>query len=496
MLHVKIEISNCYEETDMFFVNQATSSFVTIFTDNPSEPVLGNIFFYDDVFYIGDMDIKLCQPIITNFNTTLAGGIGQQLAIIGKHFGTNRGSGQVYLKDVQQPASSQYIKTLDNVDYIAWSDTEIRLRIPTQVWASQSQFGYLPIAGSGPFMVKTDLGDSVFSSAAIDVRYTVNTTDTSVGKLRYNLINDNDSGSYTFYLDTSISNHPIRKAIVARAIHDWNCRTEVNWSLGPDTTLQQTAPDGVNVIYFDPTLTGSTLAETRRNDAFLCGTTSGNKAYFTDVDMRISANLIGTGNPSSYWWYDTTGANVPANAFDFYGVILHELGHAHALNHVNDPGDPMYIVTPIGPYPASNRHFNVSKWYNLVDGGVDVVTHSESLQYTGNCASTKSLVSAIEPGCTIIDPNLIAEYMTESNINVYPNPSNGTLFLKSSSNDLRKISLINMSGHQVQLVDFNVHHQTQDNFIFELDISNIASGVYVISIESDLSIESEKLIIQ
>lgn len=482
MLHVKIEIANCYQETDMFFVNQTIAPNVTTFTTTATEPWTGSISLYDDVHYNGDLDLTLCQPVITTFTNPIHAGINDILVIEGKHFGSSQGSGQVWLKDCDS-GGSLYIKTQDPIDYLSWSDTKIELRVPSRVVGALVN-GYQPCAGSGEFLVKTDIGDSVFSGInnPLDVLYAITNTEitsmTNNDKIRYNLIDDNGMGSYTFHCDTSISNHPLRKAIVERAIHDWNCRTEVNWKIGNDTTLSFYGADGVNLIFYDTTLHGDpAIAQTRRLVNQACGTsTGGTEAFFKEVDIRISIDFSAISS-SLYWWYDTTGAAVPTNAIDFYGTMLHELGHAHAIKHVNDPIDPMYYSTSPGPIPASNRNYNPSKWYNLVDAGVDVVTTSESITY--NC-STSKLISAVETDCSIIDK--VKEIFDQTGLEVYPNPTSDISFVKVASEDFKGMKLYTISGSSIYQFDYSPESQGLSTDIYTVNLSSVPSGVYILQI--------------
>lgn len=369
MLHVKIEIASCYEETDMFFVNQSIAENVTFFTTSATEPWTGSLFNYDDVHYDGDLDLKLCVPVINSFNNPVRGGIGDVLKIQGKHFGSTQGDGEVWFTDGAR-GGQVYIENQDEEDYISWSDSQIEIRVPSRVSATVNGLEVYP--GSGLIGVKTDLGDSALSSSLpdLEILYSINNSPlvpvsiNDSDKVRLNLIDDNGEGSYTFHCDTSISNHPLRKAIVERAIHDWNCRTEVNWKLGSDTTLQFFGQDGVNLIYFDNSLQGIPLGRTRHVQSSYCPTVPSGQveAFSREVDIGISATLSMTNAyANGGWWYDTTGANVPIDYCDFYGVMLHELGHAHSIRHVNDPVDPMYYTLPSSPIPSSNRNYQPSK---------------------------------------------------------------------------------------------------------------------------------------
>ena len=482
MLHVKVEIASCYENTEMYFVNQQTSGNVTFFTTSATASWTDPFFSYDAVNYNGNLNLVLCKPIITSFNSPLRAGIGDVLVIQGKHFGNIRGAGEVWLTDGKR-GGQYFYKKQDPVDYISWSDTEIRLRIPSNVDAT-TVAGNDVYAGSGPIGIKTNLGDSVISVQNLELNYAITNTSffsTANDKLRLNLTNNNDSGSYTFHCDTSISNHPIRKAIVARAIHDWNCRTEVNWILGSDTTLQHWGADDVNLIFFTNSLNGEIIAETRISGANTCSTVpNGTYAAFpTEIDIRFSSQLLNT-NFTGGWFYDTTGLDVPLYMVDFYGIILHELGHAHMIRHVNDQNDPMFWSPGNGTsiIPASNRSYNASKWYNLIDGGIDVVTTSEATQY--NCSSAQHLISAIETDCSIID--YVSELFSSTEIALYPNPTLNELFIKINDATYKSINVYSINGALINNIEIERVNQLNSSSIVSMNTSSLVSGIYLLEI--------------
>lgn len=487
LLHVKIEIAGCLQWTDMFFVNEAIASNVNYFTANANDPWTAPIMLYDAYHYTGDLNLELCLPVIDNFTTSVGGGVNTYLFISGQHFGSAQGAGEVWIKDAQL-AGANYITKQDPADYVQWTDDLIQLRVPTQVWAAQVQLGYLPVTGSGEIAVETNQGHVAYSNSPVEVKYTVNTTQPQIfafgAKFRYNLVNTNGQGSYTFHCDTSISNYPYRKAVVAQAIHDWNCRTEVNWELGSDTTLQQWVQnDGVNLIYIDPNLHGSPIAETARGAGVTCpvnGNPNGVEVLFGEVDIRLSIDFSGTANPNAYWWYDTSGLSVPTNAYDFYAVLLHELGHAHQLNHVNDIDDPMYIVTNYGPIAANDRHYNPWKWGNTIEGGENVVMYSGSI--TWNCGTTTH-IPAVPPDCTI--PTYVSEVESDLGITVYPNPTAGNLQVTGIS-EPTEYAILDATG---KLIISGTVEPNQS-----IDMSRVSNGLYFIQLRSIDQAESELII--
>jgi hypothetical protein len=76
---------------------------------------------------------------------------------------------------------------------------------------------------------------------------------------------------------------------------------------------------------------------------------------------------------------------------------------------------------------------------------------------------------------------------------VYPNPSNGEVTISlSTSNDVN-VSLFDVRGRQVY---DQLHNNTSDSFNEKVDFSAMASGVYMLNVESGSKRAVKKLVIQ
>jgi hypothetical protein len=76
---------------------------------------------------------------------------------------------------------------------------------------------------------------------------------------------------------------------------------------------------------------------------------------------------------------------------------------------------------------------------------------------------------------------------------VYPNPSNGEVTISlSTSNDVN-VSLFDVRGRQVY---DQLHSNTSDSFNEKIDFSAMASGVYMLNVESGSKRAVKKLVIQ
>jgi hypothetical protein len=76
---------------------------------------------------------------------------------------------------------------------------------------------------------------------------------------------------------------------------------------------------------------------------------------------------------------------------------------------------------------------------------------------------------------------------------VYPNPSNGEVTISLSTNKDVNVSLFDIRGRKVY---GNLHSNTSDSFTEKVDFSSMASGVYMLEVQSGAKKAIKKLVIQ
>ncbi len=77
---------------------------------------------------------------------------------------------------------------------------------------------------------------------------------------------------------------------------------------------------------------------------------------------------------------------------------------------------------------------------------------------------------------------------TTTQVNMYPNPSQGQLFISTSKADKYTVTVVNMVGNVVKTTTFN-------NTFAKINLSNQANGIYFVTIKGANVVKTEKIII-
>ncbi|MFN6945094.1 MAG: IPT/TIG domain-containing protein [Cytophagaceae bacterium] len=156
-------------------------------------------------------------PVIQNLNpTTITGGTFQPLTITGSGFGSIQGSGYVEFKNCNDGGNS-YIRPLSS-DYISWSDTEIKVKVPSS-----------PCAGTGDVRIVNHGGGSTQSLQILTVTYScLNINSNGFARLP-SLVNMDMKGGQTFHMNSSFEENEKAREAFLRALTSWRCATGVTF---------------------------------------------------------------------------------------------------------------------------------------------------------------------------------------------------------------------------------------------------------------------------
>jgi PKD repeat protein len=280
-------------------------------------------------------------PNIANFSpVNVTAGTGTVLTINGSSFGTTQGSSVVNFPNADDGGSTWV--TPHATQYISWSDTQIRVEVPSG-------------AGTGQFEVFTGITATSPSILTVDYAHLNVDFDPGSGTVAYQTdhINDNGSGGYTWRMNTGFDADASAKASFLRAFDQWRCNTAVNWTIGATTSINDAVSDGTNIICYDNTSPLSTgiLGVCY---SYWSGCASGPSIvwYVSELDIIFDE---GSNIAPNTWEF---GPSLPSvSEYDFETVAVHELGHGHQLGHVIAPGAIMHYAISNG---SSNRSLGVN----------------------------------------------------------------------------------------------------------------------------------------
>ncbi|MFZ1528505.1 MAG: zinc-dependent metalloprotease [Ferruginibacter sp.] len=257
------------------------------------------------------------------------------LTITGTDFGNPAGSAAILFDDANNgTGGTPFTVAYNDPLIVSWTTTQIQVRVPSR-------------AGTGSFQVRDETSNTTTSPSALNVMYSVSSaTFTFAGPVimtkQSNLMNDNGSGGYTIVYSTSTAGGGVDldaspvKATFQRALNTWKEIKGLNVLEGGTTSTQVVNPgDGNNTIMFDNTNTGNAplaagVLGTCYSLTSACG--SGFSYRKTEFDIVIRNNGVSSGSTSF-----ENGPCYPATAnIDMETVLLHELGHALNLGHIND----------------------------------------------------------------------------------------------------------------------------------------------------------------
>ena len=256
----------------------------------------------------------------------------EELVINGFGFGTT--SGSVLFPNADDAGVSS-ISQVNSSDIIAWTDTQIRLKIPFQ-------------AGTGNFKIY-DAAGALLGSKAIAIEFAIIPTYspysgfTQSNRLFVSMVNKNTTGGYTFQYTSSFNAKVGAAADFEKAMNTWICQTGVNYKV---STVQATVGidplDQINVVSFDnSTLPAGTIA---RCNLHLKGKANGTCTlqntfyYVTDIDIQFATAVS--------WRFGNNP--IATSDLDFNSTALHEIGHSLSLGHVIDPTSIMHYLIPTG----------------------------------------------------------------------------------------------------------------------------------------------------
>lgn len=432
---------------------------------------------YANVTYSGGLESPLCgcnqsdAPEITGFSANqVRAGVGERLTIFGNNFGEVIVRGSCYIE--VENADHSFPATQQNP---GWNDTD-RTRIPLDDiidWRNDAITFIVPSTTLGSFSAPMESGKViVFNECGesndenMDVEYAVANIRQSGRAYRVALEKQTENG-INFTYSTNVGTQ--ERTLTEYAVKTWCNTTNIGWSVGGSTSSSQVRPDdNINIVvevnpatsvFLGGAFAGVVRAGEIDDEVYIESCTNNNDQptyYVRNIDLLINQN-INFGNPDIIPW-----ARAEA-------IFLHELGHAHLLEHaavVFGSGQTQKLMY----YTSAVFNYNITSADN--NGATSVFEASQSLLSGGDCPSP------IEAsGC----PNSVNDLSIQGQIVIRPNPfqSEFVLDVESPLPSNTSITVYSITG---QVLFRKIFEQGEQIAVSGLDF--IRSGIYIVKIQN------------
>ncbi|MFK7951094.1 MAG: T9SS type A sorting domain-containing protein [Saprospiraceae bacterium] len=447
---------------------------------------------FQQVFAVGKIeDISggnVLAPNISSFYpNTISAGTNDTLTIIGSNFGLTRDTSIVEFTDSEAGPNPVKWVTPYKGEYIDWSNDTIKVIVPSFVTTGDIRNS----AGTGFFRVNMGSNGIATSPTSITVPFAAYNwlsgqfaTPAQKG-LKVTLNNYNgDGGQYIYYANNFKVDTGAVQAF-ERALIKWKCSTFVNYKIKDSIDIVDFS--NVGRVEFDSlpifvigTTVAVTLASVNNLPFQPCGNSNGS-LQASRVQFRVKFNSV------LNWHTDTTQPNpLPPNTYDLESRALHELGHAHLLNHSNNPSDLMYFTDLTPPYRRQIMP-------NDLAGGLYIMDISTApIPVPSNCQNPMESLTIHNCGSATNTRNIKTSSFSYAKI--FPNPAINNLTISFNDNHYYNkkltVKIFDILGKEQAFYKIS-EKDTQ------IDLSELPNGMYIISlIDGGRVLQSHKLLKQ
>lgn len=444
---------------------------------------------FDTIIFEHEFKPHSCMPANIKFDPKeVAGGIGQILTITGNCFGEyEEGVSRVEFQNARiGPAVNDWVTPILG-DYhvspscppsliLCWTDTLIKVRVPSIGLTGPDSPTDVRYAGTGPIMVcnkdalcgisSTLQEDLLFVRYSADNHWTEPDETPSRQARIVTLRNANGLGGMSVTYMPSFAADTAAVAAFERALRKWKCATGVNFNVDQSTS-NSNASDTITVRYGSlPGGVSSSIGVTAPKWEKCEDSSSGEILKSNMQKFQVYFKQTGVSWHKSE---DLTGLDSTKN--DMESIALHELGHAHLLNHVNQKEDPMYFFIDKG---VARRDLNDHN----IEGGLHIMGISAVNYPNSNCGSAMSPADTTGLDCYLI--NAVPDLHTElGKLFLLPNPVSSTLtfhFESSSTIGYADITITDMYGRPVIQKGLD---KKANGLRSTIDMTALPKGMYV-----------------
>lgn len=382
------------------------------------------------------------------------------LTITGAGFGIEQGDGYVAFHNADDGGQS-FVSLPAGPHYLSWTDNEIQMYVPS------ATLYHTAVAGTGSIRVINSNAESVESTELVTVDYAKSEVIYSE-QLSSTMLVGMQSGGYEFKMNEQLQQFINGSSMVEDAFLKWACNTGVNFSLSNQTVnITGWSHDDVNLIGLSNSgqlpsyLLGKTITTFSG-----CGTPNGLQWNLIEVDILLNRDID--------WW---TGEGQPTSGkYDLETSILHEVGHAHLLQHNNNLLSPMYFQLTQG---SMRRDLHEPS----IEGGNYIST--QSTQATSTCGDEPHQYYDYST-CNLSVINGVEDESAEG-VSVYPNPFSSQIIVSGGGNQGSEFFIFDATGRMIANGILNSNTQT-------IATNEFSNGIYLLEIRDGEKSHIQRLV--
>jgi hypothetical protein len=359
-------------------------------------------------------------PVIESFEPEcVRAGTDDVLTIRGTCFGDSSAFRSVdFTNSKTGPEPIIWVDPHANTEILTWSDTLIRVMVPSRV-VDFNDFSITHSVGSGYIRVNkgylegrdtSEVPLCVIFSVLNDIRLIPGTTKVVSNPVW--LGNYNGMGGQSLVYTPEFKSYPGATAAFERALISWRCATGINYIIQDESEVDLSVAGIIGFVDLPDGVGGATLNTIP--DFFPCDSlgipVGANRKNFS---IAFNKNII--------WHTDTLMPELdltnPVDTADLESTALHELGHAHLLQHSNDSTDLMFYRRPY------NQEYRREITPNSLAGGLYVMDISVNAA-SDSCQAKMEKVSG---DCTKVTDVIEISPTIQIGIKLFPNPAQSIL---------------------------------------------------------------------
>ena len=172
--------------------------------------------------------------------------------------------------------------------------------------------------------------------------------------------------------------------------------------------------------------------------------------------------------PISWGYGDPSQRKIPAE----FSTLKHVRGTLSAARSTDPNSATSQFFICVVPYPSLDGKYSI---YGEVLEGMNIVDYIVNVPRDAN---NNPLVK-VEMKIIKLDPNEVKDNGIDNNlINIYPNPANTTLFIRTKTEFISKYEILDLFGQQMQ---------TGMVSNSSVNISNLPNGTYLLKINNSVT---------